>query len=429
MGAITAKLYDLDSNMLADISEISLEKSMSRILNGTRAFTINSFANHSLFTTVADDGYRNLRKGNRKLVVWEDGITAPIFHGRVFGVERKGTGGTKTPVAITAYDQWMELGYDSENRAGRVVRDDTGNFINPTFAGTGTGGAGVISGPDLVKQILTNSQGTDAESGAQPGEGPLPIDLTGTFDVDVPPALDLSPVDSMDWPVLVGDFFQMLVQTGVVDIDMAPLEPGTGINLAAAADNLIMVALTALTRFGSDKSATVHFDYGTGSKNAKAFRHLEDFSTICNKLYDYLGPRIDQTHWKGNITPGSPGTTINPAASRLLYGGQFFSLREFDSIGGENSSRPLYLASWNGEQGYRVEPRDLLYITPAAGDKALFDALSDFDVGDDVGINLGGAAGIDLADSQRVYGFTKTWSRQNVASVSELLTSAEVALS
>src|SRR5581483_9830840 len=144
---VTCKIYDLATSQLADISPIALEKSMTRLHNGPRGFTIKAPAGHSLLTTVAGDGYRNLRKGNRKLLVWEDGNI--VFHGRVFVVERNGDG-TKNTATITAWDPWMELGFDSESRAGRPVRDSTGNFINPTFTSS-VGGQTEISGPDLIK--------------------------------------------------------------------------------------------------------------------------------------------------------------------------------------------------------------------------------------------------------------------------------------
>jgi hypothetical protein len=425
MGAITAELYDLQSNLLADISAIALEKNMKRILDGPRTFTIQSIAARSEFTDLtAADGLPNLWTGCRKLIVWEDGITDPIFHGRVTNVERNGQGKSSTPVTIVAATpDATDWGYDADNRAGRVVRDETGNFITPKF---NSGGA--ISGPDLIQQAHRYSQGPDAESGTNPGEGPLPIDIdSGTFDITVPPAVDLSSVDSMDWPVMLGDFIQQLVKSGVCDYDLRPLAPGAGLNLDGLADPYIMVELSAESHIGTDRSATVHFDYGTGSKNAGGLRHVQDFSTICNKLYDYLGPRIDQTHWRGNITPGSPGTTVDPTDSRTLYGGQFISIRIFDSIGNESGSRPLYIALWNAEQGMRVFPRDMFFVTPSPGSKALFDALADYDAGDDVAVNAGGSFGLDLAASQRVYGFTKTWDRQGVARVSEILTSADIA--
>lgn len=420
MGVIVAKLYDLGSGELADISEISYEKSMTVGLNTSTTFTITGPAGHALFTADAGDGYPNLRSGNRKLLVFEDGQI--IFHGRIFTVERTGDG-NENLVTITAHDPYMELGFDSDDKAGRPVRDATGNFITPKFAGTGSGGADVISGPDLILQVLTNSIVVGAENPGPGGEGPLPIDFLGAgamFDLDVPPAVDLSCVDSMDWPALIGDFIAQLVATGVVDFKLRPVDPVEGF------DGYVMAQMSAVSSLGTDLSGVVHFDYWTGSKNAKACRHVGDFSTICNKLYDYLGPRqLNLNRWAGNITPGSPGTTVDPTASRALYGGQFMSIRVSDSIGTENSSRPLYIALWNAEQRYRIEPREQLYITPASDAKALFQPPHDFDVGDLIGINTGADFGVTLAETQRVYGYVKTWSREGVSSVSELLTSAD----
>lgn len=436
---ITAHLYDLESNLLADISPIALEKTIQRHLNLPRVFTIQAPAGHSLLTAIAGDGYPNLRRGNRKLVVWEDGGPGdqPLFHGRVWTNERTGDG-TKNLVTITALMPLAELGYEGDDRAGRIVRGSTdaptagdpfgvydGNFISPKFASYVADQDG-ISGPDLIWQVLTNSQNTGAESDPSPGEGPLPIYLPsdptdGPFDVDVPPAEDLSPVDTMDWPALCGDFIQQLCSTGVCDIDEIPLDIEDALVVATP---YLMSKLTSVSRLGTDRSEDVHFDYFTGLLNAKAARLVEDFSTINNKLYDYLGPRKDQSHWKANITPGSPGTTVDPSDSRTLYGGQFMSIRVFDSIGDESSSRPLYLALWNAEQFFRQEPRHMLYITPNPDSKGLFEAPTDFDVGDMIGVNVGDALGVSLAETQRVYGYSRTWDRQGVARPDQIITSA-----
>lgn len=440
---LVLKIYDLAGNELADITPISLEKSLERKFGQARVMTIQAPAAHTLLTSIADDGYPNLRRGNRRLLVWENDTI--VFHGRIWTIERNGNG-TENLVTITAQMPLAELGYDSNEQAGRIVRGSTakptagtpfgvydGNFIQPLFSSS-VADQDEISGPDLVLQVLTNTQNTGSESDPTPGEGPLPIDLTtGTFDLEVPPAVDLSVIDSMDWPVLVGDFIQQLVQTGVCDVDERPVDPTEDI---AVANPYLMSALTAVSALGTDKSDTVHFDYWTGSKNASACRHVDDFSTINNKLYDYLGPRqADGIHWRGNITPSIAPTDLATAiaASRALYGGpadvagQWMSIRIFDSVGGESSSRPLYLALWNAEQGLRVEPRAMLYMTPASDSAALFDAPADFDIGDLIGSNVGDALGVTLADVQRVYGWTATWSREGVKSLSELVTSADEA--
>ena len=443
---ITAKIYDLGTTVLADISGISLTKSMTRQLNGVRSFTFSAPANSSLLTDVAGDGFPNLYDGgNRKLVVWEDGdpdTDDPIFHGRIFTVERSGDENSVL-VNVTAYDPWMELGYEGDNRAGRVVRDDTAttfgdpSFLTPLFSPTPSQDG--ISGPDLIKQILTYSQGDPSTNPVQ-GEGPLPIDLvSGSWDLDVPPAIDVNPVDSADWPVLVGDFITQLIATDAVDLDFRPIRPGTGLNLDSDTDDYIMVEASSVSKMGTDRSATVHFDYLTGSFNAMAAREECDFSLHCDRLWYELGPRLDKQHWRGDITPHSAipvseGLLTLMDDSATKYGGPNTlkgynaSVRISDSLGTENSARPLYQALYAAEVRLRVEPRRLLYVTPCVDEKALFEPPQDYDVYDVIQIKTGADFGVELDEKQRVYGYTKTWSAEGVASVSELLTSADVSV-
>lgn len=446
---VLVRIYDLGTNVLADISGISLTKSMSRQLNGPRSFVVTAPANSSLLTTVAGDGFPNLYDGgNRKLVVWEgpsdgtdpDPLTDdPIFHGRIFGVERSG-GENAVLATITAYDAWMELGYEADNRAGRVVRDGTTTFVGdpsfltPSFSPTPSQSG--ISGPDLIQQILTYSQADPSTNPVQ-GEGPLPIDIvSGTWDLDVPPALDLNPVDSADWPVLVGDFISQLIATDAVDLDFRPVIPGTGLDLTSTPDDYIMVEASSQSKMGTDRSATVHFDYLTGSHNARAARQECDFSKHSNRIWYELGPRLDKKHWRGDLTPHSASVSdllADVDASAVKYGGPDTlkgynaSIRVFDSLGTENSSRPLYLALYRAEVRWRLEPRRLLYITPNPDSKALFDPPTDYDVYDLVRIKTGADFGVALDEVQRIHGYTKTWSAEGVAEVSEFLTSADAA--
>lgn len=441
MGVIVAKLYDLATTELADISNVALEKTMTSVHNGARQFVIQAMANESVFTDVAGDGFPNLEAGDRKLLVWEDGTI--IFHGRIFNVERNGDG-TSNRVTITAFDPFMELGFDPD-KAGRPVRGSTvqptagtpfgnydGNFISPLFASS-VGAQVGVSGPDLIYQILTNSQNTGVETDPTPGEGPLPIDLTtGTFDLTVPPAVDLSALEVVTWPKMCGDFITMLTSTGTCDFFMRPVDPTEGL------DSYAMVALSAVSRWGTDKSASVNFDYFTGDYNAGAVRYSQDFSTVCNKLYDLLGPAINasSTRWKADLTPTLAGVSLAAAitASRTRYGGpamvpgQFMQIREYDIAGTGSGSMVLNLALWTAEQTYRVNPRDLLYITPRSDTAGVFTAPQDFDTGDTIAINVGADFGLALADTQVVFGYVKTWSREGVASLSELVTSADVTI-
>lgn len=417
---LTVGLANLDTSEGVDITDICLKKKMTRRLNLTRAFTVEVPANHPTITDVFGDGGQVGRESDRKMIVYRDGN--PIVHSRVMLDERVGDG-RKERQTLTAFDAQMELGYDADDRAGRVVRDATGNFINPTFAGTGSGGAAVVSGPDLLYQVLTNSMNSDPLI----GEGAFPIDLGGTFDLDVPPAIDLSVLDTMDWPILIGDLLNQLLATDCFDIDLRPL------GIGELSDGYKMVQLSALNRFGSDKSGTVHFDYRTGSYNAARVRYIADFATICNKLLDYLGPRLTVQRWRANIAPDSPGVIPDVAPSRARFGGpdggQIIQIRIKDSIGSESSSRPLYLADYNAELGLRLLPRKLLYITPSidtASKPVLFEPFDDYDVGDEVAMNIS-RLGLSLAAKQKIHGFDVEWDRNGVERVSEFLTSAEAA--
>lgn len=420
---LTVELHDLQSNLLADISDIAFEPRLGVRYNMPRSFQISGApAGDSRFTATAADTFRNLEVLDRKLIVWEDGEV--VFHGRIFIIQRDGDG-TQNTVSISAFDPWMETGFDSDEHAGRPVRDATGNFITPDF------GADPISGPQLIFDVLTNSQQTGDESDPTPGEGPLPINLDiANFDVDIPPNVDLNPTGIMSWPMSIGDFLTDLVRTGVVDIRMRPIDP------AESLDPYAMVDVEAGPDLGTDRHATVHFDYWTGSHNAIACRHIEDGTKMCNKLYDLLGPPLEGTggeRFEGNITPTladdiMPGLGDRITDSRSRYG-TFMQIRVVDYTGTDPqaASDPLVRYAWGAEQSYRVSPRDMLFITPAPGAAALYDAPSDFDVGDRITVNVGSDFGLPLAATQRVYGYDKTWSREGVSQLAELLTSADLA--
>lgn len=416
---LNIKLYNLDTSESSDITADCMVKSASFRLNQASSFAFQVPANADSVTAAFGDGQSAATPFLRKVYVTRDGD--PIIHNRIFGGEWAGDGTTNW-LTLTSFDAFMELGYEADGRAGRPVRDATGNFVSPVFnsGGSATGG-------DLVQQVLTNSIVVGAENPGPGGEGPLPIDLTtGTFDLS---GTDLSPIDTMDWPVLIGDFITQLTDSGVCDVVMRPVAPSEGL------DSYAMVAASAVNSYGTDVSGTVHFDYWTGSKNAKACRITADGSTVCNKLYDYLGPRNpslvdgtgnDPNQWRGNITPGSPGTTVDPTDSRAAFG-TFMQIRVFDSIGTENSSRPLYLALWNEEAGLRLAPQNLFFITPSPDSEALYEPWDDYWLGDLVTFNiapeLAGAISASFSGTFRIIGIDVEWDRNGVERVTQIITS------
>ena len=219
----------------------------------------------------------------------------------------------------------------------------------------------------------------------------------------------------------------------------APIRPGTGRNLAGDLDNYIMVEASAKSKLGRDLTTgdtPVHFDYGTGSLDAKEAREVTDFSTHCAHLWTEAQGRAARSPgggWRGDITPnGAANADLIPDydASAAKYGGPGSPpgydswIDVFDSLGDETSSRPLYEALYRFEIKKRLEPRKLLYVTPCDGDKSIFTAPRDFDAFDLVQIKA--EIGKSIDEGQRVYGYTKTWTRENVASIGQLLTSADV---
>jgi hypothetical protein len=102
-------------------------------------------------------------------------------------------------------------------------------------------------------------------------------------------------------------------------------------------------------------------------------------------------------------------------------------IRVFDADDVENTVRPLFLSLWNAEMGLRVEPREMLYLTPAPDAYALFVPFTGYNVGDLVAVNVGGDFGVDIAATQRIYGFDVEWDRHGVQRVTNLLVTADAA--
>ena len=67
--------------------------------------------------------------------------------------------------------------------------------------------------------------------------------------------------------------------------------------------------------YGTDRTGTVHFDYATGDNNARLFRRSENMDTIRTKNFCYLGPRLDQQHWRSNVTGDHPDIPNPPAGT------------------------------------------------------------------------------------------------------------------
>jgi hypothetical protein len=373
-----------DDSVICDLSHLFRSASVAPRANKPRAISVTSPADIAAIRAIAADGDRGLTTGTRALKVKRDGTL--WGHCQVRRYEGQADENTNS-AQIDAYDPYYNL-------YSRPVRDSTGDLSLPTFPSP-------ISGATIIKEAIENSITF---------EGPLPIDLaTGTFDETIPPAVDLG-AELANWPITIGDLIDLLTKTGVCDVVFKPVD--TSLGYAPG----ILAALSVRNKAGTDRSATVHFDFDTGDHSIAKYRFVEDMgnpqqagSGLCNKLQYLLGPRKNQQHWAGNIT----ATETTPEdlsaylaledASRLKYG-VFMDLRVFDTYD-ENSARPMWHQLWKREVAYRVVPLQRAYFTPTA--PAPFEPVADFDVFDTVALNTSDLVGPELVNAkQRVYGYT-----------------------
>jgi hypothetical protein len=342
-----------------------------------------------------------------------------VFHGRVLLCETAmgEDTGYKTFNAQDPMELWQ----------WRPVRDADGDMSNPNII------TDFVTGPEILEEMLINSN-----NGAlipSLSEGPLFLTL-GTFETG---GCDLTGAP-VDWPMTIAQLTSLLVSTGCLDVVITPTDPGGGIMGTVDAYN---------GDYGTDLSGSVEFEYGTGAFNISDYRRVQDMSNMCNKLWYFAGPRIltpsdpagDQ-HWCFNVQgddPGLPDPIPNGASlatlladrltSRSTYGVrmevQIFDAGECDLGAGATDccggnpltalNRELWRNRWATESWIRMEPRDLIHITPTRETE-----IDSFGIGDLVGVDIPieGVSG-----AQRVYGYTISWDNDGVLALSELQTS------
>jgi hypothetical protein len=425
-------VYDRENNALADVSTIATNKKVSRRLSRPSSCTFTVPANHALVNTLHSDGQPIVAPGIRCVKVrYRPSASSDWtlwFNGLIWLVQDEGTE-DMAYTSVTAFDPLMWFKF-------RWVRDQTGDFSTPTFYGQGSD-PDAISGPDLIRQMVNNTVWNWSDN---PGdyEGEFGLDsLTGTFDIESPPAWDMRG-NLSNWPILMSDMFHLVTEAGGCDAWVDPVDDNDGYGTR------IMGVLNAVNKAGT--TSIVHFDYGMGDYSIRQIRRSLDIEGLCNKLWYYLGPPenvIDYAtseilirRWKGNIQgdafdsapPTGPptyskdsGLPAEIAASRAAYD-TAMDVRIYEDAEDENSNRPLFWHLWHTENRMRNQPREMLFVTPVRG--APFD-VSSIVLGDIITINASDVLRQGFSAQQRVYGFDVEISDENVSSITELVCSAD----
>lgn len=344
-------------------------------------------------------------------------------------------------VLLCETDTGEDTGYTTYNSTDpmelwqwRPVRDEDGDFSQPNII------ANSITGPGIVEAMLLNTQ----FAGAGPptdAEGDIFLDI-GTIEAG---GVDLTGAPT-DWPMSIAELTSLLVSTGCLDVVIVPTDPGGGVMGTVSAYN---------GDYGTDLTASVDFDYGQGNFNVSRMRWNEDMSNMSNKIWYFMGPRIKtpsdpagNQHWCYNVQGDDPGLPLtipngnsratllaNRLTSRTTYGVrmdiQIFDAGECslgaggdwdtDCCGGDPLTatfRELYRNRWESESWIRMQPRELIHITPTRET-----AIGSFDIGDIVGVSATAAVRGGFSGAQRVYEYTISWDQDGVLALSELQTS------
>jgi hypothetical protein len=242
------------------------------------------------------------------------------------------------------------------------------------------------------------------------------------------------------------------VSTGELDLVITPTDPGGGVMGTVDGYN---------GDYGSDLSATVKFQYGTGAYNVRRLRWNEDMTGMVNKLWYYAGPRLHPSfdpvgdqHWCFNVTGSDggagapvpytgglaypPGGDLSPpasatnnqlgvlrASSESTYGVrmdiQIFDAQDDDCVLGVGTpGHDLFRYRWQQESWLRAQPREIIHVTPTRETE-----IGTFDIGDLVGVEAVAAVRGGFTGAQRVYEYTVSWDQDGVLELSELQTSAD----
>lgn len=257
----------------------------------------------------------------------------------------------------------------------------------------------------------------------------------------------------------MAEFWALLVSTGTVDAIITYTDPGGGITGTIDGYN---------GAYGTDRSGSVLFQYGTGLRNVTSVRWNRDMTNMVNKYWLYGGPRIgtaadpggDQ-HWCFNITGDDPdlnglyfappwGKSVdanndpigvdeaaylamdNPLGwkiydSRITYDVRMkvdiFDAYDENCVPGFGTvGRDLYRKQWQVFSWFAAAPREIIHVLPLRDEN-----IGCFGIGDLVHVEASSEVAGGFSGSQRVYEYTVSWDApDSVLTLSEIQTSADM---
>lgn len=412
-----------DGTVLGDVASIASNKSLTRKLNRPAecSFRVPSY----LVNTIQADGFPLICEGRRQLAVTLDS-TGLFFHGIIWNVEDDGDE-DMVYTQVTAYDpmviwRWRPARDNVDSYSG-----DAGNFSDPSFIQRNQ------TGPQIMQEILTATESPARIPSL--AEGQTFLDLASSTWAGGGADLRGAPTN---FPMTIAEIASLLTNTGELDIVVTP---STALGTGNEGFEHLGTVHCYNGNYGTDRTGTVHFDFATGNDNVRLFRRTGAMDTIGNKLWYYLGPKLDQQHWRYGLTgdspdlPNPPGGDVNPYVpgasplgdiiqdSRDAFG-VYMQITAYDSFGNETGAFPLYARTWQVESLLRAQPRQMVYVTPTRDDPNGFEP-GDFDIGDLVTINVGNKARVASSGASRVYGYTIDIDDDAVEALGELVTSPD----
>jgi hypothetical protein len=435
------EVCDRNGNPLAELSTIAFDLQLNRGLNRPAMASLKVPAWHAYANTIHSDGSPYVEVGVRTIKLRRRDTPSSawqiVFNGFVWHLEDEGDE-DETWTQLTAYDPMIlwrfrpARGFDYSRKTKKLTYN--GNFAAPVWVKPRQ----TECAPVLLRTMLDHSRttATGGLSGDTPlGEGSLCISLTaGTVEEsgdDASGILDLS-----DTPVNISDLHKLLTDSRSLDAWIEPVDQ-------VGSD--VMGNLMAVARAGTDKP-WLHLQYGTGNYSVAKLKRERDMDNVVNKLYYYLGRKLDELHWQGNVTmdgmpkgasdtgdprgggplPDSPPGMRAAVEARVANSRAKYPVMMSISIYDQNKNMANKFFSqfgkmWQMEAWLRAEPREMLYVTPTRnGPYDIFD----LDPGDTIRVSaFDGVRRGFTAAVQRIYGYTITVDPDMVEAITELETS------